>query len=225
MASEITSLTVVYSPVHSGIGQGKHKSSVSLVFVRGIQRSPVNSLHKWPVTRKMIPFDDVIILYVILKFSLYFNLIAISYLTVILVQMLLVIYSHSIQIVINSYQFITSTRNGQLHWLISYVWHLCHHHGTLFFTTHDEDFILPCFSWVISIDPCRIPVIYSPIWARVLLWHLGNHGVNISTNSGRDKKIAISQPKMSYSLLVWFVFLFDRLCNLFPRAQLITAPH
>ena len=29
-------------------------------FVRGIHRSPVNSPHKWPVTRKMFPFDEVI---------------------------------------------------------------------------------------------------------------------------------------------------------------------
>ena len=28
----------------------------------GIHRSPVNSPHKWPVTRKMFPFDDVIIM-------------------------------------------------------------------------------------------------------------------------------------------------------------------
>ena len=27
----------------------------------GIHRGPVNSPHKWPVTRKMFPFDDVII--------------------------------------------------------------------------------------------------------------------------------------------------------------------
>ena len=56
MASQITSLSIVYSTVYSGADQGKHKSSVSLVFVRG----PVNSPHKWPVTRKMFPFDDVI---------------------------------------------------------------------------------------------------------------------------------------------------------------------
>ena len=31
-----------------------------LFFVRGIHRGPVNSPHKWPVTRKMFPFDDVI---------------------------------------------------------------------------------------------------------------------------------------------------------------------
>ena len=60
MASQITSLTIVYSTVYSGADQRKHQSSVSLDFVRGIQRGPVNSPHIWPVTRKMFPFDDVI---------------------------------------------------------------------------------------------------------------------------------------------------------------------
>ena len=32
----------------------------SLAFVWGIHLGPVNSPHKWPVTRKMFPFDDVI---------------------------------------------------------------------------------------------------------------------------------------------------------------------
>ena len=53
MASLITSLTVVYSTIYSGADQRKHKSSASLAFVRGIHRGPVNSPHKWPVTRKM----------------------------------------------------------------------------------------------------------------------------------------------------------------------------
>ena len=35
-------------------------SSASLAFVRGIHRWPVNSTHKWSVTRKMFPFHDVI---------------------------------------------------------------------------------------------------------------------------------------------------------------------
>ena len=61
MASQITSLTIVYSTVHSGADQRKHQSSASLAFVRGIHRWPVNSPHKWPVTRKIFPFDDVII--------------------------------------------------------------------------------------------------------------------------------------------------------------------
>ena len=39
----------------------KAQSSASLAFVRGIHRGPVNSPHIWPVTRKMFPFDDVII--------------------------------------------------------------------------------------------------------------------------------------------------------------------
>ena len=59
MASQITSLTSVYSTVYSGADQRKHQSSASLAFVRGIYRWPVNSPHKRPVTRKMFPFDDV----------------------------------------------------------------------------------------------------------------------------------------------------------------------
>ena len=61
MASQITSLTIVYSTVYSHADQRKHQSSASLAFVWGIHRGPVNSPHKWPVTRKMFPFDDVII--------------------------------------------------------------------------------------------------------------------------------------------------------------------
>ena len=60
IASQITSLTIVYSIVYSDADQRKQQSSASLAFVRGIHRGPVNSPHKWPVTRKMFPFDDVI---------------------------------------------------------------------------------------------------------------------------------------------------------------------
>ena len=38
----------------------RRSKKTSLAFVRGIHRGPVNSPHKWPVTRKMFPFDDVI---------------------------------------------------------------------------------------------------------------------------------------------------------------------
>ena len=64
MASQITSLTIVYSTVYSGADQRKHQSSASLAFVRGIHRWPVNSPHKGPVTRKMFLFIDVIMEYV-----------------------------------------------------------------------------------------------------------------------------------------------------------------
>ena len=60
MASQITSLTIVYSTVYSGADQRKHRSFASLAFVRGIYPSPVNSPHNGPVSRKMFPFDDVI---------------------------------------------------------------------------------------------------------------------------------------------------------------------
>ena len=60
MASQVTSLTIVYSTVYSSADQRKLQGSASLAFVWGILRRPVNSLHKWPVTRKLFPFDDVI---------------------------------------------------------------------------------------------------------------------------------------------------------------------
>ena len=43
-------------------GRRSRKTSKLCVtgYVRGIHRWPVNSPHKWPVTRKMFPFDDVI---------------------------------------------------------------------------------------------------------------------------------------------------------------------
>ena len=56
IASQITSLTIVYSTVYSGADQRKHQSSASLAFVWGIHRGPVNSPHKWPATQKMFPF-------------------------------------------------------------------------------------------------------------------------------------------------------------------------
>ena len=62
VASQITSLTIVYTTVYSDADQSKHQSSASLAFVWGIHRGPVNSPHKWPVTRKMLPFDDVIMI-------------------------------------------------------------------------------------------------------------------------------------------------------------------
>ena len=59
MASQITSLTNVYSTVIRAQIR-THQSSASLAFVRGIHWWPVNSPHKRPVIRKMFPFDDVI---------------------------------------------------------------------------------------------------------------------------------------------------------------------
>ena len=50
MASQITSLTIAYLTVYSGTDERKHQS------IKGTG----DSLHKWPVTRKMVPFDDVI---------------------------------------------------------------------------------------------------------------------------------------------------------------------
>ena len=59
MASQITGISVVCSTVGLGADQRKHQRFTSLAFVWGI-RWPVNSPHKRPVTRKIFPFDDVI---------------------------------------------------------------------------------------------------------------------------------------------------------------------
>ena len=61
IASQITGLSIVYSTVYSGADQRTYQSSVSMAFARGIHRCPVNSPHKRPVTRKMFPFDNVLI--------------------------------------------------------------------------------------------------------------------------------------------------------------------
>ena len=49
-----------FSTIYLDTDERKDQSSASLAFVRGNHRRPMNSPHKWPVTRKMFPFDDVI---------------------------------------------------------------------------------------------------------------------------------------------------------------------
>ena len=57
MASQITSLTIVYS----GEDQRKDQSTASLAFVCGeFDGDRWIPRKKWPVTRKTFPFDDVI---------------------------------------------------------------------------------------------------------------------------------------------------------------------
>ena len=68
IASQITSLTIVYSTVYSDADQRKHQSSASLAFVWGIHRY---SPQKWPATRKIFPFDDVITDYNVLAVTVY----------------------------------------------------------------------------------------------------------------------------------------------------------
>ena len=75
MASLITGVLIVYSTVYSRADQRKQHSSALLAFVRGIPWSPVNSPHKELVTRKMFPFDDVIMEiifpFVVIKWNLF----------------------------------------------------------------------------------------------------------------------------------------------------------
>ena len=60
MASQFTGVSIFCSTVYSGKEQRKHQSPALLAFVRGIDRWPVDSPYKGPVTREMFPFDDVI---------------------------------------------------------------------------------------------------------------------------------------------------------------------
>ena len=61
MASQITCISTVCSVACSGAHQRKHQSSALLAYhVSGIHRWPGDSPHEGPVTRKMGPFDDVI---------------------------------------------------------------------------------------------------------------------------------------------------------------------
>ena len=62
IVSQIAGVPIVYSNVYSGADQRKHQSSASLAFLRGIHRWPVNSPYIGAATRKMFPFDDVILL-------------------------------------------------------------------------------------------------------------------------------------------------------------------
>ena len=63
MVPELTVVSSVSSTVCPGADQRKHQSSASLAFVRSIHWWLVNSPHKGPVTRKMFPVDDVIIMF------------------------------------------------------------------------------------------------------------------------------------------------------------------
>ena len=60
LTSQITGVPLVCSTVYPGADQRTHQRFASLAFVRGSHRRPVDFPHKGPVTRKMFPFDDVI---------------------------------------------------------------------------------------------------------------------------------------------------------------------
>ena len=62
MTSQITSVSIICSTGCTGADQRKHQSSASLAFVRGIHLSQADSPHKGPVTRKMFPCDDFIMI-------------------------------------------------------------------------------------------------------------------------------------------------------------------
>ena len=60
MESQITDVSIACWSVSVGVDQRKYQSSASLAFVGGNSRVISGSPQKWSVTRKMFPFDDVI---------------------------------------------------------------------------------------------------------------------------------------------------------------------
>ena len=60
IASQITGVSIINSTACYGADKRKHQSSASLASVSEIHRWPVNSSHKGSITRKMFPFDNVI---------------------------------------------------------------------------------------------------------------------------------------------------------------------
>ena len=74
MASQITSLTIVYSSVYSGADQRKKSKLRVTGLCEGNSPVTSESLHKGPVMRKMFPFDDVIMSYI--GFPIVLNLIS-----------------------------------------------------------------------------------------------------------------------------------------------------
>ena len=61
MACQVTS----FSTVCTGADERKHQNSASLAFVRGIHQWLLDSPYKGPVTWKMFPFDDVVVVFLV----------------------------------------------------------------------------------------------------------------------------------------------------------------
>ena len=66
IVSQITSLTIFYSTIYSGADQRKKSKLRVTGLCAGNSPVAVNSPHKGPVTRKMFPFDDVVMTILIL---------------------------------------------------------------------------------------------------------------------------------------------------------------
>ena len=62
MASQITSLTIVYSAVYSGSDQRKHQSSTSLAFVGGIHRDHGKCFHLMTSSCFMITLPTIMLI-------------------------------------------------------------------------------------------------------------------------------------------------------------------
>ena len=141
IASQVTSLTIVYSTVYSDADQRKHQSSASLAFVQGIHRWPVNSPHKWPVPWKMFPFYDVIMYQLIYQNKNYHAQLIKNHKS----------FSHSVSLVSVCKGLLTLNQHSFKKWLGA----IRHHYL-------DQ-------SWTSSIMPCSIKILFRGRWVNCIL--------------------------------------------------------
>ena len=74
MASQITSITIVYSAVYSAADLRKYQSSASLAFVRGINRGTDEFPVQMASNAEMFPFDDVIMEWLMFRYRFNTNI-------------------------------------------------------------------------------------------------------------------------------------------------------
>ena len=79
IASQITSLTIVYSTVYSGADQRKHQSSASLAFVWGNSPGTGEFPAQMASNAEMFPFDDVIMSRVVISQSVYMKHVSVQF--------------------------------------------------------------------------------------------------------------------------------------------------
>ena len=141
IASQIKTLTILYSTFNSGADQTKHKSSASLAFVWGIRRGPVNSSHKYmAIWWRHHDFchddgddddDSNDIKFVIIVFII-FILIFIFLLLLIIIIITLILSLLSLSLLVWSSLLLSSVSNffNSLVWISCYIWNgqIDYHH-------------------------------------------------------------------------------------------------
>ena len=201
MASQITSLTIVHASVYSGADQRKHQSSASLTFVRGIHHWPMNSPHKGLVTRKMFPFDDVIMFYFLgrthIKKHLYFHALYIA------------------GIIVNTGRIdLLSTNTCILSSIIApfYYWFIYRYRSWL--TCNLSSTISPFYYWFVYLyRSCLADIVIKRKYALVcgainlILWYHSAIGINFAIAANRwPNGSTLCKELANLQFKLWIIF-------------------